>query len=183
MRSQDAVAAIMRRHPPPRYAAFPEMCTAAGFDKKRRLDVWVMDTWPSSRFERICYEVKISRGDYLSEIKNPEKRRAGMLLSNRFVFAVPTGLIRIEELPYDCGLLEVAEDGGTVMRVEAPWRDTGPPPWTFVAHMATRSTDPKEGRRAGLTTELRSIEQQIGFARRQLDQLTALRRTGEASNA
>jgi hypothetical protein len=37
--------------------------------------------------KRVCYEVKTSRGDFLSELKRPLKRRIGMRYSNELYFA------------------------------------------------------------------------------------------------
>jgi hypothetical protein len=173
MRASEVLAAIAAAYPPPRWVMLPELATAPAFDPKRRLDAWVLDTWPSGRLERITFEVKVSRSDYRAEIANPVKRRHGMLLSNRFVFAAPAGLIRVEELPYDCGLLEVTPAGRTVMTVEAPWRDTSPPPWAFVAVIAARTIDPTESRRVGLQAEVNRLNGQVRQGLRELERLTA----------
>lgn len=39
--------------------------------------------------KRVCYEVKISRADFLSELKQPIKRRIGLRYSNEFYFVTP----------------------------------------------------------------------------------------------
>jgi hypothetical protein len=39
--------------------------------------------------KRVCHEVKTSRGDFLSELKHPIKRRIGMRYSNEFYFVTP----------------------------------------------------------------------------------------------
>jgi len=49
--------------------------------------------------KRVCYEVKTSRGDFLSELKQPLKRRLGMRYSNEFYFVTPAGLVKAEEIP------------------------------------------------------------------------------------
>jgi hypothetical protein len=35
--------------------------------------------------KRVCHEVKISRSDFLAELKHPLKRRSGMRYSNEFI--------------------------------------------------------------------------------------------------
>lgn len=182
MRSADVVAAVHRLYPPTRYATFTELVTVAtGDGPARRLDVWILDTWPSGRFERITVEVKVSRADYLNEVRNPRKRRDGMLLSNRFYFATPAGLVSTEELPLDCGLLEVDDDGHISRTADAPWRDSGPPTWSFLSVLAERAMHPLEHRRFGLQTEVLRTEQTLSRLRAELDVVTRKRENARAS--
>ena len=44
----------------------------------QRLDGFALNTLPHTGMKRVCYEVKTSRGDFLSELKQPLKRRIGM---------------------------------------------------------------------------------------------------------
>ena len=108
--------------------------------------------------KRVCYEVKTSRGDFLSELKRPLKRRIGVRYSNEFYFVTPADLVRIAEIPPECGLIEAgyatfAEWKELIRRhagffnydpetraycmitVPAPWRDTPRPTWQLVASM------------------------------------------------
>lgn len=109
--------------------------TGFGRDAEQRLDAWAMAMWPSRGHERVAYEIKVSRSDFLAELKNPAKRKRALLLSNLFYFAAPKGLIRADELPPEAGLMEV-EDGTAWSTVPAPWRDTPPANWRFVAAIA-----------------------------------------------
>jgi len=45
--------------------------------------------------KRICSEVKMSRADYLCELKHPLKRRLEMRYSNEFYFVVPGGILQL----------------------------------------------------------------------------------------
>lgn len=112
-----------------------------GAENEKRLDAWALGTWPSTGYERIAYEVKVSRSDFLAEIRQPFKRRFALRISNRFYFASPAGLIRPEEIPTEAGLFEVQPDGHLAIapKVPAPWRDTPPPTWAFVASIARRA--------------------------------------------
>src|SRR5215475_2912339 len=56
--------------------------------------------------KRVCYEARTSRGDFLSELKHPIKRRIGMRYSNEFYFDTPAALVGVGEIPPDCGLVE-----------------------------------------------------------------------------
>jgi len=102
--------------------------------------------------------VKTSRGDFLSELKHPIKRRIGMRYSNEFYFVTTAALVNVGEIPPECGLVEAgyatfAEWKGLIGRhagffnydpesraycmitVPAPWRDTPGPTWQLVAAM------------------------------------------------
>jgi hypothetical protein len=48
----------------------------------QRLDAFALNTLPHTAMKRVCYEVKTSRADFLSELKRPLKRRIGMRYSN-----------------------------------------------------------------------------------------------------
>src|SRR3954470_22192929 len=52
----------------------------------QRVDAFALNTLPHTAMKRVCYEIKTSRGDFLSEIKRPLKRRIGMRYSNEFYF-------------------------------------------------------------------------------------------------
>jgi hypothetical protein len=124
----------------------------------QRLDAFALNTLPHMAMKRVCYEVKTSRADFLSELKRPLKRRIGMRYSNEFYFVTPADLVRMAEIPPECGLVEAGhatfpEWKGLIGRhagffnydpetrtycmitVPAPWRDTPGPTWQLVAAM------------------------------------------------
>jgi hypothetical protein len=124
----------------------------------QRLDAFALNTLPHMAMKRVCYEVKTSRADFLSELKRPLKRRIGMRYSNEFYFVTPADLVSITEIPPECGLVEAgyatfAEWKELIRRhagffnydpetrtfcmitIPAPWRDTPGPTWQLVAAM------------------------------------------------
>jgi hypothetical protein len=124
----------------------------------QRLDAFALNSLPHTGMKRICYELKMSRADFLCEMKRPLKRRIGMRYSNEFYFVTPPSLIEISEVPAECGLIEVGqatpEEWRLLIRrqsgffhfnpdtrsfcmitVPAPWRDTPGPTWQLVAAM------------------------------------------------
>lgn len=112
---------------------FEELATATGYGDKNRLDAWAMHLWPSSNFKRVTYEVKVSRSDFLREMKSPAKRKLGLLYSNQFYFVAPNGLLKPSEIPIECGLLTFNVEGKPHYAVSAPWRETNRPSWGFMA--------------------------------------------------
>lgn len=116
-----------------------ELTTATGSADATRIDAWAMHCWPSARHERIAYEVKVSRGDYLREMKTPGKRKYAMMFSNLFYFVTPRKLVSPEEVPAGCGLMEYNADGRLYTRVSAPYRESTFPTWGFLAAVTRRT--------------------------------------------
>src|SRR6516162_2346693 len=71
----------------------------------QRLDAFALNTLPHMAMKRVCYEVKTSRSDFLSELKHPLKRRIGLRYSNEFYFVTPVELVAGAEIPPECGLV------------------------------------------------------------------------------
>lgn len=141
----EVLAALTAHHNPDKgWVTVPEVTVSAGWGDKRlwpehlrsrvaqRLDLFVMGTWASNRYEQIVYEVKTSRSDFLRELRQPAKREVGMALSHRFFFATPPGLCDPGEIPDGCGLVEVV-DGRVRVRRRAPRRPDPLLPVPFVA--------------------------------------------------
>jgi hypothetical protein len=102
-----------------------------------RLDAWALDTWKCQKTKRYynatTFEVKVSRGDFLAEIKNPTKRLPGLEVSNYFTFVTPRGLLKASEIPPECGLWEVNAIGHVKIVVPPPFRERQPLPEHFLA--------------------------------------------------
>lgn len=123
------------------YLLFPELRIGTGFGKDAEgyIDLWSIHPYPS-KMVRTAFEIKVSREDFTRELRKPLKRRAALMISNEFYFAAPKGLITQADLPIECGLLEFEEGQEAFSQtVPAPWRDTPPASWRFVASLARRS--------------------------------------------
>lgn len=123
----------------PRGILIFELRTGTGFSKgePNRIDAFFMEETPSKGLARTAYEIKVSRSDFLRELKQPLKRRAAMRVSNQFFFVMSPGIAKPEEIPMDCGLIETNEYGGHIV-VDAPFRDGMPASWHFFAAVARR---------------------------------------------
>jgi hypothetical protein len=79
----------------------------------RRIDMLLIKT--STRgvrvpYERIGMEIKVSRADFLREVRDPGKRAAWHNMVHRFAYVAPKGMIGRHEVPEGCGLLEYDVD-------------------------------------------------------------------------
>lgn len=147
----DLVRFITLRHAPHRgdrsakWACFPELRVGTGYarnartaDVESRIDFLAMPLWPGSGDGVTAYEIKVSRSDFLHELKQPLKRRPALRYSNLLYFCATEGLIKSPEVPVECGLIEVSPTGVMKVVVPAPWRETFMPTNTFLMSICRR---------------------------------------------
>ena len=81
-----------------------------------------MSLWPSRGLELIGFEIKASRGDWLSELKNPAKAEEISRFCDRwYIVAGSEGIVRTGELPAAWGLMMPKGKG---LRIEVESRGT-----------------------------------------------------------
>lgn len=56
--------------------------------------------------ETHSYEIKVSRSDFMNDLKNEEKQRGARMFSDYFYYCTPKGLLKPEEVPVWAGLYE-----------------------------------------------------------------------------
>lgn len=154
MKAGEVVTALRKWHGPNgrEWAFFAELRAGTGYtayrnkrqglyNREQRFDAWALNLWPSKNMLRRCFEIKVSRSDFLHEIKHPEKRQAGLLVSNEFYFAVPQGLVQLDEIPAEAGLVEIGEAGTLLVRKKAPYRTADDLPMAIIASIARRAAE------------------------------------------
>ena len=154
MKSQDVIKSLRKRHgttgAAAEWAFFEELRLGTGYQStkekaiginpEQRLDAWAINLYPSNKFLKVTYEVKVSRSDFLHEIKHPEKRQQGLWVSNEFYFVTPAGLVERKEVPTECGLIYVYDNDRSRLIVRAPLRKTDDyATWRFFASIARRT--------------------------------------------
>ena len=148
MTSQDIIKALRARHGAAgrEWAFFDELRAGTGYKNRRkgfnpeqRFDAWAINLYPSKDHLAIAYEIKVSRSDFLHELKHPEKRKQALSVSNEFYFVTPKGLVKKEEIPPECGLIEVSPDLSSRIVLRAPYRKGKELSWNFLASIARRA--------------------------------------------
>lgn len=94
----------------------------------RTADALVVDLWPSSGHVIHGFEVKVSRSDWLTELKDPEKAEAFKPYCDHWWLAVPDAAIVRDDLPAGWGLMAPTR-GGLQIRRRAPKTDRQPMPF------------------------------------------------------
>ena len=138
-----------------RYVRAEHVRASAGFDC-RTADFIAYDTWASSKFAIHGVEIKISRTDWLRELKDPAKAEPFMAWCSHWWLAVPDrAMVKPDELPPGWGLLA----GRTLLRaaVSAPRRDVAPIPPGSVAALLRAAVKTA-------TRDLATAEQSLGLA-------------------
>jgi len=90
------------------WACLREVGDATGYAGKRHVDLVAIGLWPSSGLEIHGVEVKVSKSDWRSEVRDPAKAEEGFRrFCDRWYVAAPQGTVATAELPPGWGLLEV----------------------------------------------------------------------------
>lgn len=110
-----------------RYVMAEHVRNTAGFDASNTADAIVIDTWNSSGWAMHGFEVKVSRSDWLTELKKPWKSEAFRPHLHHWWLAVSDPAIVRDDLPEGWGLL-VMRGGRLVQAVAAPRQEPDPMP-------------------------------------------------------
>lgn len=82
--------------------AVPEGWSRLASIPQRRIDALIIASTGTT-----AVEIKVTRADFRRDTE--AKRRAWRAVTNRFVYLVPKGLVRLDEVPEGCGLWEYDE--------------------------------------------------------------------------
>lgn len=117
--SQALTSHLLNRFPYPEYMLLTEVHDKAGFSARRRADAIAMGLWPSRGLHIHGFECKISRSDWLSEKKDPQKAEEGLRACD-FIWLVVSDreIVKDGELPTGWGLL--VPRGKTLVTVQEP---------------------------------------------------------------
>lgn len=111
MRAEEIRAALAKKFAAPEYALFFEVGDATGGRARRWADALAMGLWPSRGLALQGFEIKVSRSDLTSELKNPAKAESIARYCRYWWLATPPGLVREGELPEGWGLYEAHPNG------------------------------------------------------------------------
>jgi len=150
MKSEFILGVLKQNHPlNDGWIFLSELRTATGYgpsselDTHRYIDAFAIHTGRTKNLLRVAYEIKVSRADWLSELKDCRKRTQAYFLSNRFYYAVTHGIIDPRKDNLDCldgcGVLEIQEDGSMELLRAALTREAWPMPNSFVASVLRKA--------------------------------------------
>lgn len=131
IKAKDLIDAYTKDLDSKRYVVMTEVNDETGHGASRRADLLIADTWPSGKDRLAGYEVKVSRQDWLKEIKDPLKSDTFLHYCSSWYLMVPDmRIIKSGELPEAWGLIVVdpVKGYGRTMKA-APIRKTKLEEW------------------------------------------------------
>lgn len=102
-------------------------------DAVRIADYLVIDTYGGS--EILGFEVKVSRADWLAELRDPQKAEAWGQHCHRWYLAVPDPSIVRDDLPPGWGMMALNRDGKLTIRRQAKRNPATPMPLRVLASL------------------------------------------------
>jgi len=155
-------AALATRFALPEWVLVPQVRDATGWDGNRTADAVAMNCYPSKGLEVHGFEFKVSRSDWLRELRDGSKAEAVAKNCDRWWIVAPPDVVAKADLPVTWGLL-VVKDGELRTSVAAPplpteGRDLRRPfVASFLRGCLSRATKPTED-------ELRSMRNSVRIA-------------------
>lgn len=134
-----------------RYVRAAHVPRPSGYGMAQRIaDYLVLDTYTPQRL--IGFEVKVSRSDWLVELRNPLKADEWRRYCHQWFLVVPDMAIVREELPPGWGAMSIDKTGALRVRQQSPAQEPLPMPLDVlcqfsrsVAKTATREAVSRDG--------------------------------------
>lgn len=103
--SGDLMALVERRYPQPAWTTLSEIRDGTGFSTAgQSADAMAFGTWPSRGLKIIGFEFKSYRGDWIRELKNPEKAETFVGYCDEWWLVTGSdNVAKIEEIPPSWG--------------------------------------------------------------------------------
>lgn len=138
MKTPEVKSLLRARFCSPEWAIFFEVGDGTGSSQRRWADAVAMNMWTSRGLEIHGFEIKVSRSDWLRELKDPAKSSPVQQYCDRWWIVAPKDIIKPGELPPTWGHYEVTP-GGVRQVVAAPKLDAIPTTRAFMAAMLRRA--------------------------------------------
>ncbi len=139
MKTADVKAALRARFLPPEWSLFFEVGDQTGTAQSRWADAVAMNMYPSRGLEIHGFEVKVSRSDWLRELKDPSKSAAVQRYCDRWWVVCPDGIIKPGELPATWGHYQANPNRTIRQVVAAPKLEAEPVTKSFMAALMRRA--------------------------------------------
>ena len=118
---------------------FPELRLGSGYSDiaQRRIDLFMISAEKGNY--TTAFEIKVSRADFLKDIKNNLKQRGARLYSNNFYYVAPKGMLKPDEIPMWAGLIEYDFDKKQFQKIiPAPLQNRNNPSWSLICSLVRR---------------------------------------------
>ena len=142
--TSDVKALLRARYGAPEWALLFEVGNATGAQQRRWTDAVAMSLWPSRGLAIHGFEIKVSRRDWVKELKQPGKSVPVQQYCDHWWIVAPEGVLREGELPPTWGLL-TAEPGQITLTTQAAPLPAQAVDRPFMAALLRRASEADEG--------------------------------------
>lgn len=105
----------------------------------RRLDCYALGIWERTRYVSIGFEIKVTRSDLLSDLRNEYKQIPAMKYCHQFYYVTTKGLAQQTEFPDNVGLIEIWRNKSRHILIDAPFREIDKPDWKLIGSITQRA--------------------------------------------
>jgi hypothetical protein len=138
----DVEQLLAARYCAPEWAFLPQVSNGTGMSHRRTADAVAMNCYPSRGMEIHGFEIKVSRADWLREVRDPDKSIAVQQYCDRWWIVVSDlkKIIEPGELPPTWGVMAPWR-GGLKVHVKAPELKSKDLSRTFVASLLRKAAE------------------------------------------
>lgn len=133
---------LQKRYCAPEWALLEEVAPATG-GGTTYADAVAVNLWASRGHAIHGFEIKVSRSDWLRELKQPAKAEGVYNYCDHWWILAPAGIVKDGELPPTWGLLELRANG-IAQKVNAPRLEPKPVNRAFFASLTRRAGEELE---------------------------------------
>ena len=144
----DVEAALATKFSLPQHAIIFQVPDGTGMNKCRTADALAINCWNSRQVELQGFEIKVSRGDWQKEMQDPSKSATFMIHCHRWWIVAAPGIVKLEELPGDWGLMELTARGNLSTKSVATLRNPEPLSFEMLAGIMRRAINCDPGQQA-----------------------------------
>jgi hypothetical protein len=127
---------LSKKYAAPMYAFMPQLRNGTGYRSTvRTADAIAFSLWPSRGLYLHGFEIKVNRGDWLNELRNPAKAEEHAQFCQYWSLVIAEGIADPMEVPLGWGLIVASKDGELTEVRKAPDREPAPLSTPFIAAM------------------------------------------------
>ena len=149
--------------PAPAHVLLSQVRNGTGYSRRARTaDALVASVWPSRGLHLIGVEIKVSRSDWLKELRSPEKSTSIQNYCRHWYVATPPGIVEPGTLPTTWGLIEVS-DKRTKIVTPAPTLEPQPLDMLFLCSVLRAVAEQSVAKRELQRMVEERVEEKLAF--------------------
>lgn len=138
MTAKDILVRIKKKYDLPEWITLTEVVNDDG-SSIRRADAIALNLWASRGYAVHGFEIKVSRSDFLAEMKDITKSEAFSKSCDYWWLAAPKGLVSPTEIPESWGLMEFTALRSCITKYAQKKQDPEPIGRSFLASLIRRA--------------------------------------------